>query len=143
MGHQLWTVHCFPPPADAGVSTGRPVARSIRARPSQFDQRLRGEQFSGLGVENVEESVLGHGHGDVALLAVDDQVGDHDVIVFGLQSGSAGLEMPGVFSGLRIHGDNASGKELVSAHFDRGQLAVVDARSGGAENYETGRRDRR
>ena len=49
----------------------------------------------------------------MALLAVNDQVGDQDVIVFGLQSGSAGLEMPDIFSGLRIHGDNAPGKELV------------------------------
>ena len=90
-----------------------------RIGPGQFDQRFGRDEFSGLRIQHVEKAVLGRGHGNVPLLAIDDQVGDQDVIVLGLQSRGAGLEMPGVFSGLRIHSDDASGKKLVPRDLDR------------------------
>ena len=45
MGHQLWTVHCFPPPAEAGISTGRPVSRSYEFAQASFTSGFAESSF--------------------------------------------------------------------------------------------------
>ena len=79
-----------------------------------------------------------HGHGDVTLLAVHGKIGYDDVIVLGLQAGSAGLEVPDVFAGVGFDGDNTSGEEFVSTDFDVFEFPVIDASAGGTEDDEVG-----
>ena len=50
----------------------------------------------------------------------------------------AGLVVPDIFSGLRVDGDDALGKEFFAGDFDPGHFAVADVRASGAEYDEAG-----
>ena len=89
----------------------RPPRRQVnRGRPYRFDERLRGKKFPRLGVEHEKEAVLRRGHGHVVFLAVDHQIRHNNVIVFGMDAFGAGLIMPGVFSRVCVHRDDALAK---------------------------------
>ena len=125
-------------PALRGRPEDRPSGLQIDgAGPHDFDERLRGERLSGLGVEHVEEAVFRRGHRHMTLLAVQDKVRHQNVIVLGVDALGAGLVMPNVLSGVRIHRDDAFAEEPVAGRFDEAELAVIDSDSSGAENHET------
>ena len=126
------------PLPSAALGRGNPYGASRRqvhrSRPNSFDERLRGKKFSGFGIEHEKEPVLWRGHGHVAFLAVDDEVGHHNVIVFGVHAFGAGLVMPGVFSCVCVQGDDAFAEQPVALRLNQPELSVIHTHARGSEN---------
>ena len=119
-----------------GDQDGASRLRVVRCGPSGFDERLGGKKAAGFGVQDIEETILGGGHRHVTLFPVDRDVGHHDLVVFRVHPLGASLEVPDVFSGVRLHRDDALGEELFSGNFDSGHFTVADVRARGAKNHE-------
>jgi hypothetical protein len=59
-------------------------------------------------VEDVDKTVPWRRDRYVTLLTAKDKISNYGVEVFGLKVLAAGLEMPNVFSGVCIYGDDAA-----------------------------------
>ena len=115
---------------------GAAGAEVVAGCPVDLDHRFGRDQLAGCGVENVKETALGNGHHDPPLGASQVNIGQHDVVVFGLQAGRACLEVPHICSRRRLDGDNAAGKKAVTAGLDFAAFTVVHAGSGRSKDHE-------
>ena len=96
----------------------RPAAGQVDvAGPGHGDELLGRDQFAGAAVEHVEEPVLRRLHEDLAHLAADGQLGEHDRLRGGVVPGVAGrrLVMPDVLAGVGPERHDGRQEEVVAA----------------------------
>ncbi len=85
--------------------------------PGDLYKRLGVDELAGGPIDNIEKTVLGCLHQDLACLAIDGQVREDDVLrsreVPGLSRRC--LVVPDVFAGVRSHRDNGGQEQVVAA----------------------------
>ena len=100
-----------------GSSTGRPVFEIDLLRPVHRHERLRGNQLAVAAIDDIEEAVLRRLHQHLARLAVDAQIGEHDVLSRGEVPRLARrrLVVPHVLAGVRLERDDRAQEQVVAA----------------------------
>ena len=85
--------------------------------PGDGDELLGRDQFAGAAVEHVEEAVLRRLHEDLAHLAADRQLGEHDRLCGRVVPGVAGrrLVVPDVLAGVGAERDDRRQEQVVAA----------------------------
>ncbi len=94
----------------------RPPGLRVQCCPVHLGIGFGREELTGGAIEDVEEAVLGRLHQHLTRLAVDLQIGEHDLlhgrIVPTLSGGF--LEMPDVFARVGTHGNDRSDEQVVA-----------------------------
>src|SRR5690606_2700764 len=112
----------------------RPTAGIDAERPSDAGEGIAADELAGGGIQHVDETVLGGMDDDVALLAVEVQVGNHHGADGVIVPGIAGrfLVVPDVFASIGVDGHYRCDEQVVTtvrvAH-----LAVPGRTVAGAE----------
>ena len=95
----------------------RPTRLGIESgRPGDGAERRARQKLAGLAVEDIEIAVLRRLHQHLAHAAVDRQVGEDDVLgcVEVPHVARHLLEMPGIFAGVDVHGDDRIDEQIVA-----------------------------